>query len=272
MKYYDVGVAIPNYNNAQYLEKCIESIINQTYKNIRILVVDDCSIDNSVKILTLIKSKYSNFDFVINKKNHGVSYTRDKAIRLLTTEYVTAIDSDDFYYSKKKIENEILLIKKFKKLDKDIVAFSNIIDVDSEGSFLNRGLDENDICNGNCFERYITRSARIPTCSVFSKKLFERVGGFDTNIQMYEDWDFKIRLSKIVEFYYTDKDGFAYRHHNKGLSSVKKEKHKIWIEYVFEKNSKTLKNIEMLREILYKNTNPNIFIRIKNKIQRILSN
>jgi len=261
-----IGIAIPNYNNSKYLEECIGSISTQTYKNIKILVVDDCSTDNSVEILQKLERKYEKFNFVINDTNHGVAYTRDRAIRLLDTEYVTAIDSDDFYYTIYKIENEMRLIDKYRKKGKEVVAYSNIINTDSDGKFLKRSITKYNLCNGECFEEFITRSARIPTCSIFSKKLFEQIDGFDTRIDLYEDWDFKIRLSKIAEFYYTNEDGFAYRHHNMGLSSRIKEEHIKWINYVFNKNSNNLQNKYELERKLYKNLNPNIIRKFIRKI------
>jgi len=271
MKRYEIGIAIPNYNNAQFLEECIESIKSQTYKVTQILVVDDCSTDNSIEILENLSKKYENFTYKKNEKNMGVSYTRDRALRLLETEYVSAIDSDDFYYNKKKLENEISLIKKFKEeYNEDIVAYSNIISTDIDGKFQKKNISKHNQCNGECFEKFITREVRIPTCSLYSKSLFKQLDGFDTTIPLYEDWDFKIRLSKIAKFYYTDEDGFAYRHHNFGLSSAKRKEHKKWLSYVFEKNISKVKNQAKLRTKFLNNMNPTILRRVINKLKRII--
>jgi len=270
MHRFDLGVAIPNYNNARYLEKCIESIENQTYKDIKILVVDDQSTDGSIDILKRLCLKYKNLSYRVNNKNRGVSYTRDRAIRELDATYITAIDSDDFYYNTKKLENEMKLIMKYKKRGEDIVAYSNIISTDSDGKFKGRNINEHNLCNGECFKNFITRKSRIPTCSVYAKSLYEKVGGFDDKIEMYEDWDFKIRLAKIARFYYTNEDGFAYRHHNYGLSSVKKQKHEKWINYVFDKNTIGLENRNLLKEELYSILHPPLHKRIIRKLKRIL--
>ena len=272
MKSYKIGIAIPNYNNSKYLEDCIESIIGQTYKDIEILVVDDCSTDNSVEILESLSKKYTNVSFLVNEKNRGVSYTRDRAIRALNTDYISSIDSDDFYFSSKKLENEMNLIKKYRDQGQDIVAYSNIISTDEQGNFQKRNITKNNFCNGQCFEKFITRSSRIPTCSVYLKTYYLEVNGFDHDISMYEDWDLEIRLSKIIKFYYTDEDGFAYRHHNYGLSSAKKEEHKKWLNYVFDKNTKDLQIEERdkLYRIFQNKTNPSVLSRIVRRIKRII--
>lgn len=269
MQKYEVGVAIPNYNNGRFLKQCVDSIIGQTYRNLEIMVVDDCSTDNSIEVLERLKSKYPNVDYCVNEANSGVAYTRDKAIRLLDTEYITAIDSDDFYYTPEKIECELRLVEDYQSKGKDVVAYSNIIDTDIEGKFQRRCISEQQACSGECFEAFLTRSCRIPTCSLYAKKLYEKVGGLDVSLRMYEDWDLEIRLSKIAEFYYTGQDGFAYRHHHMGLSSAKFSEHRKWQICVFEKNSAAETHKNALCEVFRYNVMPTIFQRIVRKVKRL---
>lgn len=90
-----LSVIIPIYNVEKYLTKCIESVINQTYKNIEIILVNDGSTDNSKEII----DKYSSIDSrikVINKKNGGLSDARNVGIELAKGEYITFLDSDDW--------------------------------------------------------------------------------------------------------------------------------------------------------------------------------
>lgn len=90
-----ISIIVPIYNVEKYLKKCIESIINQTYKNIEIILVDDGSPDNCGKIC----DEYSQKDkriIVIHKKNGGLSDARNKGIDIAKGDYLTFIDSDDF--------------------------------------------------------------------------------------------------------------------------------------------------------------------------------
>lgn len=89
-----ISIIIPVYNTSKYLSKCIESAINQTYKNIEIILVNDGSIDNSPNICNQYKNNYKNIK-VIHKKNGGLSDARNAGIDLAIGEYILFLDSDD---------------------------------------------------------------------------------------------------------------------------------------------------------------------------------
>lgn len=91
-----ISVIVPVYNVENYIEKSLKSLFNQTYKNLEIIIVDDCSNDNSKSIVEdLIKDK-KNIIFFSNKKNGGLSFTRNEALKRATGDYIGYIDSDDY--------------------------------------------------------------------------------------------------------------------------------------------------------------------------------
>lgn len=90
-----ISVIVPVYNAEKHLRNCIDSIINQTYKNLEIILVDDGSTDNSSKILDEYKKTDSRIK-VISKENGGVSSARNEGLKIATGEYVGFIDSDDY--------------------------------------------------------------------------------------------------------------------------------------------------------------------------------
>ncbi len=90
-----ISVIIPIYNTEKYLSKCVSSVINQTYKNIEIILIDDGSTDRSLNICKKF-SKNDDRIKVIYEENKGVSYARNMGIKNSTGEYITFIDSDDF--------------------------------------------------------------------------------------------------------------------------------------------------------------------------------
>ena len=90
-----VSVVVPVYNVKAYLEKCINSILNQTYENLEIIIVDDGSTDGSSDICDQFLKK-DNRVFVIHKENGGVVSARQAGIDKAKGEYVIAIDSDDW--------------------------------------------------------------------------------------------------------------------------------------------------------------------------------
>ena len=90
-----VSIIVPVYNSEKTILRCLDSILNQTYKNIEIIIVDDGSTDNSYN---LIKSRLNNDHRIklIKKENTGVSDSRNNGLEITTGEYVTFIDSDDW--------------------------------------------------------------------------------------------------------------------------------------------------------------------------------
>ena len=114
-----ISVIIPVYNSQNYIGECLESIINQTYNNLEIIIVNDGSDDNSLKIM----KKYKELDervIIINKENEGVSVARNVGIDAASSEWLTFVDSDD-YLEKDAIENLV------KGIDKDTqMVISNV--------------------------------------------------------------------------------------------------------------------------------------------------
>ena len=89
-----VSVIIPVYNVEKYLQKCLDSVINQTYKNLEIICVDDGSPDNSGGILDAYAQNDSRI-IVIHQENAGVSAARNRGLDAATGEYIAFVDSDD---------------------------------------------------------------------------------------------------------------------------------------------------------------------------------
>lgn len=94
MQKFDVTVIIPAYNSEKTIEKCVDSVLTQTLKNVEIIVINDGSVDSTSKKL----SKYSEYSqlSVINQENHGVSYSRNIGIKNSNGKYIFFLDSDDY--------------------------------------------------------------------------------------------------------------------------------------------------------------------------------
>lgn len=95
MKNYKISVIVPIYNVEKYLNRCMESLLSQTYNNIELILVDDGSTDNSSKLCDMYAKK-SDRVVVIHKKNGGLGSARNAGVLASTGDYVTFIDSDDW--------------------------------------------------------------------------------------------------------------------------------------------------------------------------------
>ena len=117
-----ISVVVPIYKVEEYINKCLDSIINQTYKNLEIILVDDGSPDNCGKICDDYVKKDKRIK-VIHKINGGLSDARNKGIEKAKGEYITFIDSDD-YIEKEYVE---LLYKTIIEEDSDIAIGSHTV-------------------------------------------------------------------------------------------------------------------------------------------------
>ena len=89
-----VSVIIPCYNQSEYIEEAILSVVNQTYPNIEIICIDDCSSDNSAQIIKSLVEQYKNIVFLSNIENVGVVKSRNKAVEVSTGQYILPLDGD----------------------------------------------------------------------------------------------------------------------------------------------------------------------------------
>jgi len=93
-----VSVIITVYNKKKFIEKTLESVLNQSFKNIEVIVIDDCSTDHSDQIIkNFIKKKKLKIKFIKNNKNQGVSFSRNLGFKKSSGQYVAFLDGDDYY-------------------------------------------------------------------------------------------------------------------------------------------------------------------------------
>lgn len=114
-----VSVIIPVYNVENYLEECLESILNQSLDDIEIICVDDCSSDDSLNILYGYADKDSRIKVIKNKENKGQGFSRNVGIQQAVGEYIAFVDSDD-YVDLNLFEKSF---KRAKELDLDVLLF-----------------------------------------------------------------------------------------------------------------------------------------------------
>lgn len=218
----NLSVIVANYNNAPYIKECLESIVTQTYKDFEIIVSDDGSTDESPHIIKEYEKKYPGIvKGIFCPFNRGVAQTRHEAMLQARGEYITTLDSDDYYNDPHKLEKEMELIHRHKEKDgKDILAFSNVLMVKEDKTLIHNMGDTETIKEGMLLENIISRSCMIPRDFIMVRAAYFEVGGYDLSLKTHEDWDLKIRLAARYPFYYTHHTGTGYRRHSSGLSGI----------------------------------------------------
>lgn len=122
-----VSIIVPIYNVEKYLERCVTSILNQTYKNIEVLLIDDCATDTSGKIAKKFEQKDSRCRYIKREKNGGLSAARNTGVENATGEYLSFVDSDDWVSENFTAH----LVNKAKEQDADITVCDYIMIDDS---------------------------------------------------------------------------------------------------------------------------------------------
>lgn len=178
-----ISIIIPAYNIENYIAKCLDSLLNQTYRNLEIIVVDDGSSDNTGKVIDDYSSKYDNIK-VIHKKNAGVSAARNSGIEVASGDYIGFVDGDD------TVDEEMfgVLIDNAIKYDADIshcgykMVFPNRIDYYYNTGILveqDNQLGLKDLIMGNRVEPGLVNK-------LYKRELFKKVR-LNENIKINED-------------------------------------------------------------------------------------
>lgn len=128
-----VSIIMPNYNTAEYVENSIWSVLNQTYENLELIIVDDMSSDNSISIIKKLAMIDSRIKIICLDENKGAANARNVGIDLANGKYISFIDSDDIWVSD-KLEKQLKFMK-----DKKISFVASYYDyIDYNGRSLNR--------------------------------------------------------------------------------------------------------------------------------------
>ena len=107
-----LSIIVPIYNSEKYLENCLKSICYPISNEIEIILINDASTDNSIKICNIFKKKFKNIKLINLKKNKGVSYSRNVGIKISSGEYLCFVDSDDELLPK-SLNNILYHVNKF---------------------------------------------------------------------------------------------------------------------------------------------------------------
>ncbi|MDZ8117329.1 glycosyltransferase family 2 protein [Pontiella agarivorans] len=188
-----VSIIVPVHNRPSELERAIKSILNQTFSDFEIIVVDDCSTDSTPGVIQTLEDLDDRVSGYRNEKNGGGAYTRNEGARRARGELLAFLDSDDEWVPE-KLERQIAYMK---NCDGHAVLASYYLVVETNGRVHKRG--PGIIPTGHIRESLLKGVCNAVTSVVLIKKEhFDRVGGFSGDLQSMQDYDLWIKLS---EFY-----------------------------------------------------------------------
>lgn len=233
-----LSVIIPNYNKAQYLAECVNSILAQSFQPNEIIIVDDCSTDTSRDVILKLSRENPIVKYIFLEKNYGVSVARNKGIDLASSQYITCIDSDDYYYDVNKLKAEMGMLEQLNECGVVAVVYSSVVKVDNQDRVLLKyDLNPFLYIKGNVHEKLVAlnRKETIPRDYCVSKEAIKTCGAYNYPHNFYEDLDLLMRLSKRYPFYWSGVYGTAYRQTNNGLSHRSRQEHKNAVKEITKK-------------------------------------
>lgn len=198
---YLISIIVPVYNSDKYIDRCLESLINQTYKNIEVILIDDGSKDGSfqkIKIYTCIDERVK----VFKKENGGSSSARNYGLDNCKGEYILFVDIDDYVeldivekmVNEININNNCIVFSNNDEIYSDRVEYRKLFNSVDDKSKLNKSTVIREIASGR---------AGLICCKLIPKYIIDKYHiRFDEDIKMNEDQLFYLNVAQYIEYFY----------------------------------------------------------------------
>ena len=186
------SVVIPLYNKAAYIEDTLKSVVNQTFKDFEVIIVNDGSTDNSLEIARSFNDERIR---IIDQENRGASITRNKGIEKSQSSYIALLDADDIWY-----ENHLEELKKLIEKFPNAGLFCTNYEIDYSGKFV-KPASFNFEYESKCkiiedfFDANIINFIPSSSSTAFKKSFFQNVGAYDINLTTAQDLDLWIKMA-----------------------------------------------------------------------------
>ena len=221
-----ISVVIPCYNGRKFLAEAVDSINNQTYRPIEIVVVDDGSTDNPSELLKELETFSSVPIVTVRQRNYGVSAARNIGLANAKGDWIAFLDVDDIWFPN-MLEVKVKALMDY-GMSSGLICSNYFEDKqspenDKHGkSSLVKSVQDRRV-PGRDFQKYFVRENFIGTATVmmFSRQEALRVGGFDCFMKHSEDFDFILRLSCLCDVLVLSEPLALKRHHGNNLTDDK---------------------------------------------------
>ena len=215
-----VTIGVLSYNNARFIIETLDSIKAQTYSNIELIIVDDCSKDNSVVLITewLNEHRYP-AEFIVNEKNLGICKSLNIILSKANGKYFVPFSSDDIMMAG-RIENEVNTFEGQGDEVGAIYSDAYVINELSEpfyGWFIQKYRQFETLPTGDIFNDLVVRNFIPAVAIMIRRSVFFLIGNYDESLP-YEDYDMHLRIAKSYKFINHSFVTVKYRVHSKSLS------------------------------------------------------
>lgn len=214
------SILIAHYNNYHYFVECYNSLQKQTDQNFEVIIVDDCSTDDSVNQIKTLCKDDARVKIFVNEKNQGVGYTKRKCVELASGEVCGFVDPDDAL-----TPNAIEVSKAHFTNESIIATYSHLSICDNNLSIQKTFPNTVKIKNGNGL--FLNINFEIAHFFSFRKSTYLQTEGIESSLTSAVDQDLYLKLYEKGDFYYIHEALYLYRIHDKGVSQEKSKKDKL---------------------------------------------
>jgi len=198
-----VSIVLPTYNASKYIRQSIDSCLNQTYRNIELIIVDDCSNDNTQEFIKSYKDE--RVSYIKHEKNMGLPSALNTGFSHATGEYLTWTSDDNLYqYNAIETMLKFLQANNYEFVYCDYYAFEV---EDKKNARLVRLPDRASFEQINC----------VRACFLYTRKVMEETGKYDPETELVEDYDYWIRASQRFTLKHLAQPLYFYREHKQSL-------------------------------------------------------
>ena len=199
-----IDIILPNFNSSEYIKETIKSIIDQTFKNWKLIIVDDCS-DKKTRTLLKKFSKNKRIKIYWLKKNKGAGYCRNYAIKKSKSPYLAFIDSDDIW-KKDKLETQL----RFMENNNYLFTYTNYETFGKKIKFISPAKEYD-------FKKFVNDTSICTSTMIIKRNILKKVEFI--NSEICEDYFFKCKILKICNAYCLDDYLTKYRIRKNSLQS-----------------------------------------------------
>lgn len=195
-----VSVIIPTYNRANSIENSIRSVLNQTYTDFEIIVVDDASQDNTEEVVKSIND--NRILYIRNNENYGVASARNIGAQYVKGEFIAFNDSDDIWHCD-KLEKQMKVMMQNDDCKLVYCAFNRTF-IDGTSMRIPNVDEEISDLEGNIFNQLLKRNTISTQTMLIRTDCFRNIGGFKDELRCYDDYEIALRIAKNNKVYYLD--------------------------------------------------------------------
>lgn len=223
-----VSIIIPCYNHQDYLESCLESILRQSYSEIELIIIDDCSRDNSVKKieqnLGQLQEKCVRVEFRMHDVNKGITKTLNEGLKVAKGKYIKILASDDMIHpesistlvdSMEHNENYDMIFSNGQYISEEC-SYAEALLLNNKNFYVSNPLPETEVVTALYLSNFIVGGTVF-----FRKETYEKFGFYDENIPI-EDWEYNLRVAVNGVIGYVEKPLFFYRQVRTSISHINK--------------------------------------------------